>query len=168
MVDNMRRMLNECCLCIDSPYLGAMPDGLVNNNEIVEIKCPSAAEDLTPEGAVLSRKNTFWTLCKEKKNIIVRDICYNVVRTPRGMKVEIIERDDELWRMEMEQKLYKFYMDCLLPEFLYLRHPHSLPMRDPPYIIIEAQKAMGNKKRSYSRDSQTDNKVHKNARRKIL
>lgn len=180
--------VKECGLFIDvdSPYLGATPDGLINSNAVVEIKCPSSAANLTPEAAILSRKSTFWTTCKEKKHIVGvnkrhkhffqiqgqlhitrRDICYYVLWTPLGMKVEVIKRDDEFWKREMEEKLRMFYMDCLLPELLDPRHPRSMPIRDPPYIT-EAQKFAENKKRPCSEDCRTPNQSHTKTRRKIL
>ncbi|XP_046143470.1 uncharacterized protein LOC123988250 [Osmia bicornis bicornis] len=47
-----------CHLCkfIDSaiPFLGASPDGLINEEGIVEIKYPKTAENLLPEEAIKS------------------------------------------------------------------------------------------------------------------
>lgn len=46
--------VNRCGLFIDAqkPFLGASPDGLIENNGIVEIKCPFGARFLTPEDAI--------------------------------------------------------------------------------------------------------------------
>ena len=33
------------CVCNNTPYLAASPDGLVNNHGIVEVKCPYTAKD---------------------------------------------------------------------------------------------------------------------------
>ncbi|XP_077277491.1 uncharacterized protein LOC143905775 [Temnothorax americanus] len=48
--------INRCGLFIDAeiPYLGASPDGLIENDGIVEIKCPFRARFLTPEDAITS------------------------------------------------------------------------------------------------------------------
>nr|XP_034195031.1 uncharacterized protein LOC117611204 [Osmia lignaria] len=46
--------IKECGLFIDSaiPFLGASPDGLIDEEGIVEIKCPKTAENLLPEEAI--------------------------------------------------------------------------------------------------------------------
>jgi hypothetical protein len=44
------------------PFLAASPDGLIDNNGIIEIKCPSTIKELTPKEAIESRKLKFATL----------------------------------------------------------------------------------------------------------
>nr|CAD7257635.1 unnamed protein product [Timema shepardi] len=49
----------ECCgffVDRDLTFLGATPDGLIDNVGIVEVKCPSSAEQMSPESAILQRK----------------------------------------------------------------------------------------------------------------
>ncbi|GBM60186.1 hypothetical protein AVEN_214782-1, partial [Araneus ventricosus] len=48
------------------PFLAATPDGLIDDDGTVEIKCPSSCSDLTPEESILKRKITFWTIDKKK------------------------------------------------------------------------------------------------------
>jgi len=38
------------------PYLAASPDGLINNDYIIEIKCPPSIKEFTPEEAVQNGK----------------------------------------------------------------------------------------------------------------
>lgn len=47
-----------CGLFVDNnlPYLAASADGLVNNDAIVEIKCPASIKDYTPEVAFHEKK----------------------------------------------------------------------------------------------------------------
>jgi len=39
-------------ICKESPFLGATPDGLINDDSIVEIKCPASAKDMAPDEAI--------------------------------------------------------------------------------------------------------------------
>ncbi|KAJ8889004.1 hypothetical protein PR048_008498 [Dryococelus australis] len=76
---------------------------------------------------------------KEKKH----DFLECLVRT----KYEIAEldsaadkgRDYRFWCEEMQAKLQKLYLDCLLPELVNARHRRSLPIQDPPYILEALQ-----------------------------
>ncbi|CAG4936763.1 unnamed protein product [Parnassius apollo] len=59
-------------ICMDKPYLGASPDGLLGEDSLIEIKCPSSAAGFTPLEAVRQKEN--YILCgnfkwnKTKKN----------------------------------------------------------------------------------------------------
>jgi len=64
--------------------------------------------------------------------------------TKISIKYETIERDDDFWKTKMFPKLEKFFFNCLLPELVDPRHPRSMPIRNPSYIL-EA-KAQKNKK----------------------
>ena len=50
------------------------------------------------------------------------------------MKVTTVSRDDRFWVTEMEEKLSKFYEDCMLPEIIDSRYNRQQPIREPPYI----------------------------------
>lgn len=74
------KKVKPCGLFIDSEhfFLGATPDGLIDDDGIVEIKCPFSAAEVTPEEGILTKKITFWQLQKDgtigdykKKNIII-------------------------------------------------------------------------------------------------
>lgn len=51
--------IDPCGLFIDSeiPYLGASPDGLVEPDGIVEIKCPYRSKDIAVDAAIALRPN---------------------------------------------------------------------------------------------------------------
>jgi hypothetical protein len=49
-------------ICEHLPFLAASPDELIDNNGIIEIKCPSTIKELTPKEAIESRKLKFATL----------------------------------------------------------------------------------------------------------
>ena len=63
------------------------------------------------------------------------------------MKVVVVMRDDHLWRNEIEAFLTRFYMHCMLPEFIDSRYKRNMEIREPNYIIV-ARKAKDAKKAS--------------------
>ncbi|GBN00760.1 hypothetical protein AVEN_220265-1 [Araneus ventricosus] len=96
------------------PFLAATPDGLIDDDGTVEIKCPSSCSDLTPVESILKRKITFWTIDKKNNeikginpkhlyyfqiqgqlHISKRKYCLFVVWTPHEIKLERIDIDDE-------------------------------------------------------------------------
>lgn len=158
--------VKPCGLFIDEdlPFLAASPDGLLEDDGLLEIKCPSSCSNLTPEEGIESRKITFWSIDRKDKKITSinkkhiyfyqiqgqlhiskRKYCLFVVWTPHGMKMEKVERDESFWEKHMKEKLEKFYFDCLLPELADPRYPRHMPIRNPEYIL-EAQRQRKEKK----------------------
>lgn len=72
--------------------------------------------------------------------------CLFVLWTPKGIKIEKINRDDSFWESKMKKKLTDFYFNCLLPEIIDSRHKRSLSIRDPAYIL-KAQEVYNEKKK---------------------
>ena len=149
--------VKKCGLYIDEEFnfLGASPDGIVeeDNDCIVEVKCPSSCAELFPNEAIMQRKFKFWKTDKMKSTITEvnkkhayyyqvqgqlhiskKKYCLFALWTPKGIKVEKIERDFDFWNKEMVLKLKNFYLDCLLPEILDPRHTRSMIIRDPQDI----------------------------------
>lgn len=146
--------VRKCGFFVDKemPYLGATPDGLVGDDGIVEIKCPSSCQILTPEDAVTNKKFTFWVKDKKTQKISLnkkhkyyfqvqgqlhiteKKYCFFAMWTPKGIKIEKIERDDSFWEDKMKRQLQFFYMECLLPELLDPRYPRSMDIRNPQAI----------------------------------
>jgi len=58
-------------------YLAASPDGLIGNDEIVEIKCPQSIKDYTPEEAVNNKKLKYMIYNNEKL-ILKKNNCYYI------------------------------------------------------------------------------------------
>lgn len=58
-----------CGLFVDKdlPFLGASPDGLVEDDKIVEIKCPYSARDMSVNDGIKEKKITFWKIDKDSK-----------------------------------------------------------------------------------------------------
>lgn len=93
----------SCGLFVDkkSTFLAASPDGLIENNSIVEIKCPASIKDFTPQEAFENKKLNFMNFIdgelklktshdyyyqiQGQLHITERKYCYFVVWTPKGI-----------------------------------------------------------------------------------
>jgi len=155
-------------VCQEYPFLGASPDGLVGEDQIVEIKCSYSARDLSPEEGILAGKITCWRKEKDSSDSQPKFIfnkshkyyyqiqsqlhysnrkeCIFAVYTEKEpfIKIEIIQRDEEFYKNEMESKLVQFYRECLLPELADPMHKRKLKIREPKFIldaIAEKEKA---------------------------
>ena len=164
--------INECGLFIDAefPFLGASPDGIVGNDTIVEIKCPYAARQMSPNDAMLNKiagvhrifnknvdtcmnqKHAYYFQVQGQLHITQKKYCIFAVWTPYGIKYTIVKRDDTFWEVKMLPSLKRFYEDCLVPEIIDSRVARNMPIREPQYII-EAQEAA--KKRKISLNDET-------------
>lgn len=130
----------------DMPWLAATPDGLIDDDSIVEVKCPYVAANLTPKQAIEQKKTKFCRFengeLRLKENhvymfqvqgqlhITKRKFCYFVLWTPLGMIFEKIERSMQFWERNMKSKLNDFYMNCMLPELVNPQYPKGLPVLD--------------------------------------
>lgn len=166
----LKSPINPCGLFIDQdlPFLGASPDGLVQEDKIVEIKCPYSARGMSINNAIREKKITFWKIEKDgntnlnKKHewyfqaqgqihITQRNTCIFAVWTDVDMKVEIINEDKSFWG-EMEKKLKIFYFDCLLPEIIDSRLDRQMEIKEPAHLL----------------DALKEREIIKNNKRKIL
>lgn len=82
-------------------FLAASPDGLIDNDGIVEIKCPASIKDMTPEEAFENKKlncmslidgilklkttHSYYFQVQGQLEISERNYCYFVVWTPKGI-----------------------------------------------------------------------------------
>jgi putative phage-type endonuclease len=142
----------ECGMFIDKEFqfLGATPDGLIENHTLVEIKCPFSAFNMKIEEAIDRKKINFWNKNDHSINkkhawyyqiqgqlhVTKRKTCILAVWISGNdnFKIERIEQDINFWKLEMEPKLVQFYMECILPELVDPRHTRNMKIRDPPYI----------------------------------
>lgn len=149
--------IQKCGLFIHESYafLGATPDGVIDNNRIVEIKCPFSAVNMAPDEAVKQKKIKFWKFDSTTSKFILnkkhcwyyqiqgqlqvsnRTQCLFGVWTSSDyhLKVECVERDDNFWTEKMLPKLTKFYNDCLLPELIDSRMMRNMAIRDDWFLI---------------------------------
>lgn len=173
-LENMlQKPIKRCGLFIDPdlPFLGASPDGLVGE-EIVEIKCPYSAKGMSVADGIKMKKITFWKIEKngtvklDKKhnwyyqaqgqimlNVTRRKTCIFAVWTDVDLKIEIIEEDKAFWN-EMENKLTRFYFDCLLPEIIDSRLDRQMEIKEPEYILDAIKEREIIKKRKATKEEQ--------------
>jgi len=160
--------VRPCGLFIDGehPFLGASPDGLVDNDKILEVKCTPSIGQKSLEDAALDKKLQFcleftetgqlqlknykyyWQI-QGQLNITKKSICIFILFSMgNNLYIQYINRDEYLWTNKMLPKLISFYMDCMLPEIVDPRVPRGLQIRDPAKIK-EAQFQIKKKKNSY-------------------
>jgi len=153
------KTVRPCGLFVDEqyPFLGASPDGLVDDDKIIEVKCTPSIGQKTLEDASLDKKLQFcleltetgqlklkenhkyyWQI-QGQLNITKKIECIFILFSMgNNLYVQNINRDEYLWTNKMLPKLINFYMDCMLPEIVDPRVPRGLRIRDPAKIT-EAQ-----------------------------
>lgn len=127
---------------------GASPDGLIEDDGVVEIKCPSSAFGLEADEAISQNKIKFWKVdgsvnkrhdwfyqIQGQLHITKRKFCLFAVWTGKDcqMKTAKIIRDDIFWSENMKQRLINFYYKCLVPEIIDPRKARSMNLRDDRY-----------------------------------
>lgn len=152
--------VKECGLFVDRfrPFLGATPDGLVNDDGLVEVKClPSVTTplkecvkekgkntclEINRKGDLtLKKKHNYYYQIQGQLNVTERNWCDLIVYTScKEIFVERIFVDKELWLNIMLPQLTRFYMECLLPEIADSRIAREMRVRDPDYIIQAREK----------------------------
>ncbi|XP_025407582.1 uncharacterized protein LOC112681553 [Sipha flava] len=150
---------------IEFPFLAASPDSLIDENCIIEIKCPYVTRETNTILEAIENKllqcctveNNVVELKKDHKyyfqvigqlRITNRTICHFVIFTPNWINVQKIEFDEIFWKTKMEEKLKTFYLDCLLPEIacpLYGKRLELTDIREPRYILNEKEKRKNQK-----------------------
>ena len=117
------------------PHLGASPDGLVNSDGVLEIKCPASQKwkNLSPLDCCTDSK--FYCYVNDKGDVTLkhshkyffqvqgqlaltsRKWCDFVIWTLKGISIERINFDQTFW-LQMVQKLDKFYTSAIIPELM--------------------------------------------------
>lgn len=133
----------------------ASPDGLIDDDGIVEVKNPYCAQDISAEEARakhphlnyvdkrtggMKKTHIWYYQVQGQLHVTKRDYCIFALRTPQDIEYLRIERDDKFWETEMEPKLSAFYENCLLPEILDPRYLRNMKSRNPDYILQEKEK----------------------------
>ena len=149
----LARLLNTeirpCGLFVEAGrgLLAASPDGLVGEDAVVEVKCPSRCQD-RPIRAVaesdssfcleinrhtgrlgLRRGHHYYYQVQGQMALTGRARCHFLVWSPEEHFLETVEFDPEFWA-GLQVKLNSFYLDCLLPELADPRAPRGRPVRD--------------------------------------
>ncbi|XP_050540727.1 uncharacterized protein LOC126905245 [Daktulosphaira vitifoliae] len=145
----LNKIVNNSGLVVDPdfPYLAASPDGVIEENYLVEIKCPYSARDSS--SAVEAVENKLLQYCKFesaklklKENHVYfyqimgqlhstrREKCFFVIYTNKWINIEEIYYNQTFWNEKMSNQLRMFYMECLLPEIVDPQFPKRLLKSD--------------------------------------
>lgn len=150
----------------DVHTLAATPDGLVAEDGIVIIKCPTSTFEIEIEKSILAGSLPFWKKQNKRKNcpefvpaitglntkhkwyfevqgqlhVTRRDYCYLVVwaSDELPLRVETIQKDIHFWKANMEDTLKKFYEKVLLLELVDPRSSRKMSIRkfDKNYVCV--------------------------------
>lgn len=150
--------IQQCGLFIDKkyPFLGATPDGIIDDHTVVEIKCPMAPYKIGIDEAIKQGKMHLWRIEKKTGEVVLnkksdwfiqvqgqmricdRPKCILAVwYGDNKIKTELIQKDDQFWKDYMEPKLLSFYFDNLLPELVDPRFTKNKPIRVPDYRQVK-------------------------------
>ena len=115
----------------ESGILGASPDGLVDSNYVLEVKCPytqrneSIEESLkqkgfclevTDNGITLKNTHAYWHQVQGQLYLAKREICFFVVWTIKWTKICQIHRDPS-WEVNLG-RLREFYFTSIFPKIV--------------------------------------------------
>ncbi|XP_050525488.1 uncharacterized protein LOC126896599 [Daktulosphaira vitifoliae] len=122
-------------------YLTASPDGMVGENEIIEIKCPYNIKNMTIREGIqkitylMLDKNTDKILLKHNSyvyyqiqgqlHIAKKTNCYLVVWTNYDIYIERIPKNDDFWNKKIVKKLTNFYMDFMVPKIIEIENDYE-------------------------------------------
>jgi hypothetical protein len=125
--------VDECGLfiCMDYPYLASSPDGIIDDEICLEVKCPFVSKDKTITLATipyisetgLSRTHNYYYQVQGQLLCSNRQTCHFVVYTLKDMKIFIIERD-QTFINNMIEKLKDFYEIFQTELINHYVHPH--------------------------------------------
>lgn len=137
----------------DLHYLGASPDGLINDSEIVEVKCLLSIDGMELNDVwkdkkyrsarsifmkndiqKMNKKHKYYHQVQGQLHISGRNVCHFAIWNGREIHNIVVNRDDTFWKNHMEPKLSKFYNDCLAPEIIDPRLVRRMPLREPDWV----------------------------------
>jgi len=129
---NTGKAVKETGIWFDSSgILGASPDGIVDDETVLEAKCPYTERNVTIEEALKSRtfclkksesgrgyalkkEHVYWHQVQGEMYFSRRKFCYFVVWTTKDVAILLIQRDNT-W-VENILRLLQFYHDHLFPK----------------------------------------------------
>ena len=117
----------------ENKFLVCVPDGLIDDDKLVEIKCPykcSAASmealargdnnfclTLTDSGRLKLKENhPYYYQVQGELHVARKEVCYFVVWSPTEFHYQVIERDKHFWCLHMFPLLLDFYRVHILEE----------------------------------------------------
>ncbi|XP_061184370.1 uncharacterized protein LOC133192371 [Saccostrea echinata] len=116
-------------VCVQKPYLGASPDGLVSDDSLIEVKCPYSGRhekifpgkhfsflEFNSKGEIVLKHNSkYYFQIQGQLYISKRKYCYFVVFTFKDVFVQKIEIDQEYCEGSLLPKLELFYVQHFRP-----------------------------------------------------
>ncbi|KAK7575869.1 hypothetical protein V9T40_007204 [Parthenolecanium corni] len=178
--------LENCGLLIhpNYPFLGASPDGLISNNQVLEIKCPSTLSENTMDevrakfedgkircldrnGVLISNDNYFYQI-QGQLEISNRESAIFLMYGPHFMYCQEVKRDKDFWSQNMLPKLKKFYENCLLPELIDSRLERQRPVRNVNFEGVEVDPNVKKKKTATTKKRDLNKKPNIENRSDIL
>ncbi|PFX31615.1 uncharacterized protein LOC111321917 [Stylophora pistillata] len=116
------------------PFLGASPDGLVDEDKIVEVKkivlkegesledgmCRLGIYKRFEQQLVLNNNHKYYYQIQQQLFCAKRSICYFIVSSVRGTHRDTVQFDSAFWENIMP-RLESFYFDHVFPELVYPR-----------------------------------------------
>ncbi|KFM81495.1 hypothetical protein X975_06488, partial [Stegodyphus mimosarum] len=145
--------IRQCGLFIDPkyPFLCTSPDGLIDENGLLEIKCPFMARFSADLSDFFSKPNSvglrmdaenrlylpkshrYYYQIQGQLAITERNWCDLYIWSKADAVTLRIPVDKTFW-ISLIPKLEKFYVNCILPELVDPRAPRKMPLREPKYI----------------------------------
>lgn len=122
---------------LEVPYFAASPDRIIDDNQLVEVKCPFSARDqmITPSTVpylemcdqVLSLKKNHDYFYQIQGQLLCanRNVCHFVVYTFKDMKVIKIARDDVFiatMKKQLKAFFVKHFRDVYLDKMFYMSY----------------------------------------------
>lgn len=140
----------ECGVIIDGEqsYLTTSLAGLLDEDGILEVYCPYAARDMTPEEGIqrkvaelhsifsshditqLNKNHRFYFNIQGALHISQRSYCIFAVGTRKGMHWAGVYRDDDFWLKHMKEPLRIFHFESLILEIVDNRLERGMSIRD--------------------------------------
>ena len=107
-------------------FLVCIPDGFINDDKLVEIKCPFKCQGQSMEELArtddnfclrvsetgrlkLKEDHDYYYQVQGELNICQKKFCYFVVWSPKEFHYQVIERDTEFWEIHIFPLLLDFY-----------------------------------------------------------
>ncbi|KAF0709769.1 YqaJ domain-containing protein, partial [Aphis craccivora] len=109
---------------LEYPFLGASPDGVIDDDTIIEVKCPISAKDydnfidafndkklpqceLFDKKLKLKKNSNYYYQIQGQMHICKKTKCYFVIYTSYWTSIERVDYDDDFWQTKMAPKLEK-------------------------------------------------------------
>lgn len=147
--------VSECGMFVDldCPYLCASPDRLVNDNRLLEVKWPYAAQNYSTlretarhhnisvkvdnkDCLYLPKTHSYYYQVQTQLHVTQKSSCGFMVWSPNDVFSQRIEIDDGFWK-NCARKLEVFYSGYLLPELLDPRMTRDMDLKTEPVKQVD-------------------------------